>query len=756
MTQPHSIRTLVSLVIAIILLIVVSPSSATPHRRQDISDAVTDIVSDPTNTAGVEVTEVVDTNTDALDSEPAGVSVTEFATDSVLETDTDSDLENVSDTGSEGTESDVVRIEVAESNGASESTESDYLAESDRPLRFAVVAHSSCEWDESWCEYERAMERSAETFDVTLDFYSPANSTDFTSLGVFLDEAIDSNPDGIALTISNETQVLEGLTRAKEAGISVMAFESGPELAYSPVLKGLYLGRFGMYDYRTGLLLGQVLAGEAELANFTSDMATGFCINDRPTVLSSNERCNGIINAFNSSGYSSTELNFTYEPEGLVADRIENKDQIAEMVNEAKENGFQFFLIAASGDKGAEAFYEYMQESGLVAYEDFLFVTFGSSEAVIENILTTNQTAGAISDQPYYQGAGVINALNMNVRYGIAPVDELHETGPIAFDAEDANKQVGDYYIVDGPIKLIAIQHGSCEFSEFWCTVENGIHNASTALGVETDIRFSTFRDPNRIDIAQLVEDAIAEKPDGLLVTIPNADALRTQLQAAVDAGIPVIAYNAGDSPSSDKIDYLTLIAQDNYLAGQVAGEALVKAAQEKGLTGKAVCISADPDETNLNQRCLGFEQVVEAANFTHVRVAAVGTDEELDGVVADYYTNYSDTDIWLTATLRLNNAFYDLIDAQGLTNGDYDFVHGAFDVDTKTLQAIEAGVTEFTVDQHPYIEGYDAVAQMVLLLRENVIPATEFLPTGPGLITAEDVPEIEALAGMYRRSVAT
>ena len=55
------------------------------------------------------------------------------------------------------------------------------------------------------------------------------------------------------------------------------------------------------------------------------------------------------------------------------------------------------------------------------------------------------------------------------------------------------------------------------------------------------------------VEMSQIIDAAVASQPDGLVVTIPDADALGDSIRAAVAAGIPVISMNSGsdDSPTS-------------------------------------------------------------------------------------------------------------------------------------------------------------------------------------------------------------
>ena len=54
------------------------------------------------------------------------------------------------------------------------------------------------------------------------------------------------------------------------------------------------------------------------------------------------------------------------------------------------------------------------------------------------------------------------------------------------------------------------------------------------------------------VEMSQLIDAAVASQPDGLVVSLPDADALGPSIQAAVDAGIPVITMNSGSDDFAD------------------------------------------------------------------------------------------------------------------------------------------------------------------------------------------------------------
>src|SRR5258707_14674807 len=87
-------------------------------------------------------------------------------------------------------------------------------------------------------------------------------------------------------------------------------------------------------------------------------------------------------------------------------------------------------------------------------------------------------------------------------------------------------------------LHIIVVTHGAASDS-FWAPVKNG----ADAAGKETG-RLVQYRAPEQfamLAMPQLIEATAAAKPAGLVVTIPDADALAAPINAALIAKLPVI-----------------------------------------------------------------------------------------------------------------------------------------------------------------------------------------------------------------------
>ena len=118
---------------------------------------------------------------------------------------------------------------------------------------------------------------------------------------------------------------------------------------------------------------------------------------------------------------------------------------------------------------------------------------------------------------------------------------------------------------------IIVVSHGQAS-DPFWSVVKNGVAQAATDMGVNVDYRApETF---DMVAMAQLIDAAVNQNPAGLIVSIPDADALGPSIKKAVAAGIPVISMNSG-SDVSKELGALLHVGQDEFDAGKAAGAKL-------------------------------------------------------------------------------------------------------------------------------------------------------------------------------------
>lgn len=269
-------------------------------------------------------------------------------------------------------------------------------------------------------------------------------------------------------------------------------------------------------------------------------------------------------------------------------------------------------------------------------------------------------------------------------------------------------------------LRFVMVTHGAAS-GGFWKTVKSGADLAAEEAGVEL-----VYRAPETFDLdkmASLVNAAVKEAPDGLIVSIPNADALAEPIRAAADAGIPVISINSGFDVGRS-LGALLHVGQGEYEAGRVAGEAM----RSFGGTN-ALCLNHELGNVALDLRCKGFLDGFAGS----MEVMPVPPDAEQAGkAIAERLEEDSKVDVILA--LSATDAGEPAVDAVKALEGRSVHV-GTFDVTDAILKEVAVGAASFAIDQQPFLQGYLPVQFLTILHRHGAIPVSN-VSTGPRLIT--------------------
>ncbi|HEX9014298.1 MAG TPA: sugar ABC transporter substrate-binding protein, partial [Anaerolineaceae bacterium] len=279
-------------------------------------------------------------------------------------------------------------------------------------------------------------------------------------------------------------------------------------------------------------------------------------------------------------------------------------------------------------------------------------------------------------------------------------------------------------------LNFVMVQHALCAWDSFWCTVEQGIKDAAKQMNVNVQIL-----GPDKFDLektAALIDQAATSKPDGIGLTVTDPTLFKDPINKALNAGIPVVGYNAGSGPDKDGIPYLTYIGMDEFQGGYQSGQRLIAAGAKAG-----VCVNHQVGHAGLDARCNGFKQAFTEKNLKVDVLGVLGTDAaQAQTTISDYYTAHPDVNAWLTLGPSGSNPFYAFLDAQKPKG----ILHGTFDIDKEVTKRIQDGTTLFAVDQQPYAQGYMAVMYLMMANRYGIKPALPVTATGPGFVDAKSL----------------
>jgi simple sugar transport system substrate-binding protein len=283
---------------------------------------------------------------------------------------------------------------------------------------------------------------------------------------------------------------------------------------------------------------------------------------------------------------------------------------------------------------------------------------------------------------------------------------------------------------------FVAVTHGVAA-DPFWSVVANGVNDAAQELGVRVDYQAITAFD--MVDMSHLIDAAVASRPHGLVVSVPDVDALGPSIEAAVAAGIPVISINSGGH-AFQTLGVLAHIGQPEYEGGRQSGQRLAAAG-----THHALCVNHEVGNIALDLRCQGLEDALAESGGT-VSVLAVDLTDPEDARQRVRGALLADPSIDGILTLATSGAEPTLQALQELERtGGIPF--GTFDLSPRVLESLVDGAMLFALDQQQYLQGYLPIVLLTKYLETGTIPGGgSTIPTGPRFITAENAESVMRL----------
>lgn len=282
------------------------------------------------------------------------------------------------------------------------------------------------------------------------------------------------------------------------------------------------------------------------------------------------------------------------------------------------------------------------------------------------------------------------------------------------------------------PYRIVVVTHGQAA-DQFWSVVKNGVDQAGVDMRVTVEYQApATF---NMVEMAQLIDAVVASEPDGLVVSVPDADALGPSVQAAVAAGIPVISINSG-AEVAEELGVLAHVGQTEYEAGYGGGQRMVDA----GATN-ALCVNHEVGNVGLDLRCQGFTDAMAEAGGA-VEVLAVDLADPTDAANRISAALTADETIDAIMTLGPGSALPALsaLEDQQLLGTT---LLATFDLGPEVLEAIRDGNMLFAIDQQQYMQGYLPIVYLTLYLENLNTPGALLIPTGPGFVTQETAAQV-------------
>ncbi len=231
----------------------------------------------------------------------------------------------------------------------------------------------------------------------------------------------------------------------------------------------------------------------------------------------------------------------------------------------------------------------------------------------------------------------------------------------------------------------------------YWQTAAAGFNRAAAQYDVTAKVVGPENLDP-QAELAEL-QKAVAAKPSGILISVSDVSVLQPGINAAIEAGVPVITIDS-DAAGSKRLFF---IGTNNLEAGRLGGHRLV---QKLGGKGNVIFFTL-VGQPNTEERLKGFKDILATRPDIHIvdvidikgdaRVAFDKTQELLA------QTGPKKIDAFVCLEASAGKQVAEVVKRGNAT----DRVVIAWDADQGTLDAIKAGTIDSTIAQKPWTMGY-------------------------------------------------
>ena len=268
--------------------------------------------------------------------------------------------------------------------------------------------------------------------------------------------------------------------------------------------------------------------------------------------------------------------------------------------------------------------------------------------------------------------------------------------------------------------------------NQFFTPTQYGLADAAALLGLPTP-KWGGSETSTVSQMTTYMSTAISAKADGIAVAVIDPNAFKGPVLKAMNAGIPVLSYNADGSFVHGKAvigtNRLAYVGQALFISGQMLGNEIVSRVPGGG---DVAIFIATPGSGNIQPRYDGAAQVLKSKGGYKLHEVATGaaTGQEQSAIKA-YLLGHKN----LKGAFAVDGGSTEFLGPQ-LKSAGLKIPSGGFDTTGLSLPNIKSGDMDFTIYQDPYLQGFLPVMYMYLynLSGGTVVPSDT--DTGLSVIT--------------------
>ena len=270
----------------------------------------------------------------------------------------------------------------------------------------------------------------------------------------------------------------------------------------------------------------------------------------------------------------------------------------------------------------------------------------------------------------------------------------------------------------------------------FFVPTQNGMADAAKLLGLPNP-KWGGSTTSSATQMVSYLDSAIAAKANGIATTVIDATSFTTPVMNAMNAGIPVISYNAdgvvNNGVATIGTNRLCYVGQALYNSGVAMGNRIKSLVTTPG---EVVIFIATPGSGNIQPRYDGAVSVLKPAGYTVKEVATGALTSQESAAEKAFLVGAKST---LKGAFAVDAGSTELL-GPALVSVGLKVPAGGFDLTPGTLTAINNGQLDFTIDQNPYLQGFLPVIYMYLFNLTGGLVSPPNTDTGLTFVTKSNV----------------
>jgi simple sugar transport system substrate-binding protein len=270
----------------------------------------------------------------------------------------------------------------------------------------------------------------------------------------------------------------------------------------------------------------------------------------------------------------------------------------------------------------------------------------------------------------------------------------------------------------------------------FFVPTQNGMADAAKLLGLPAP-KWGGSTTSSATQMVSYLDSAIAAKANGIATTVIDATSFTSPVMNAMNAGIPVISYNADGIVSKGVAtigtNRLCYVGQALYNSGVAMGNRIKSLVTTPG---EVVIFIATPGSGNIQPRYDGAVSVLTGYTVHEIATGALTSQE--GSAEKAFLTGAKSS---LKGAFAVDAGSTELLGPSLASVGLAGKIPaGGFDLTPGTLTAIQSGQLNFTIDQEPYLQGFLPVLYLYLFNLTGGLVSPPNTDTGLTFVTKTNV----------------